>query len=155
MLHAINADPSVDRSGPCMTEQVLSLYSAINRRRLDEAGSCLSSGWTACLGPGGAVTGPAAAERILGRLLYIFPDLTITPRTVSLRGEAVVVSARVTGTQMGDFIGIPGGRQGLEFETLDFHQVRHGWVARTWIIADWLSIWRQMATSCEQPPRPR
>lgn len=154
MLHAINAEPPLDRSGPCRIEKVLDLYAAINARRLKEAGSCLSPDWTTSLGPAAAVLGPAAAERILGRLFYVFPDLTITPRAVSQRGEAVIVNARISGTQMGDFVGFPGGRQDLEFETVDIHKAPHGPITRTWVVADWLSVWRRMGSGCE-PSRPR
>lgn len=66
------------------------------------------------LGPAGQVSGGDGVKELWEGLIAGFPDIHITPGPLMHADEAVFVEVRMTGTQLGDWGGIPATGKAID-----------------------------------------
>ena len=64
---------------------------------------------------GGIVSGRTAIEEGYRRWIKAFPDITFTTDHLIVSDEAATIVFRASGTQRGEFLGVPGDGKPLEF----------------------------------------
>jgi steroid delta-isomerase-like uncharacterized protein len=119
-------------------------YDAFNRKDPSLLEELLDPYWIDIpSGPGQPTGLPGAREALLG-LTTAFPDLKVTIAEILQDGDKVVVRSNITGTHMGNFLGIAATRRKLSIQAVDIHQFKDGRIVRTWHTEDWMSGLRQL-----------
>jgi steroid delta-isomerase-like uncharacterized protein len=90
------------------------------------------------------VTGAQLLKEVFGRLHRAFPDLRVTVEDVIAEGDKVVARNSVTGTQKGEYMGIPPTGKSITYNEIFIARFVHGRVAETWGVVDVLSQMRQL-----------
>ena len=80
-----------------------------------------------------------------------FPDLHVAPQDVIASGDRVVARIRLTGTQRGEFAGIPPTNKPVDVETIDIVRFEGGRIAEHWGITDQLRMMQQLGVIPEEP----
>ncbi len=97
---------------------------------------------------------PAAGADALKRRIILwrtaFPDLQGIVEEMIAAGTAVTVRVTWTGTQEGEFLGIPPTRQGVSWAAVDVFHLRAGLVVRRYGLHDGVSLLHQLGA-----PAPR
>lgn len=78
-------------------------------------------------------------------LLATFPDLRMAVEDLIADGDKAVARVRVTGTQSGEFMGVPPTGARMDMELIDIMRFdRAGLVCEHWGVADMLSLMQQL-----------
>jgi predicted ester cyclase len=100
------------------------------------------------LGPRFAINGkivdPAQARRNFVGLLAAFPDFHRSMEDIIAEGDKVVARYTATGTQQGEFMGIPPTGKRVTFGWITIYRIAAGKVAEEWLVFDQLSLMRQI-----------
>jgi predicted ester cyclase len=99
-------------------------------------------------------TGAQAMKEVFGRLLRAFPDLHVAVEDVIEEGDRLVSRNVVTGTHLGDHMGIaPTGRP-VAYDEIFILRFADGRVVETWGVVDVLAQLRQLGAVPEttKPP---
>jgi steroid delta-isomerase-like uncharacterized protein len=75
------------------------------------------------------------------------PDLYKEPEDVVATEDRVVVRYTMTGTQEGEFRGIPATGGELEIGAVAVYRVEDGRLAESWLVADFLRALRQLGVA--------
>jgi steroid delta-isomerase-like uncharacterized protein len=82
-----------------------------------------------------------------------FPDLQMEPQDVLVSGDKVVVRARGTGTNRGEFMGMPATGKSVDVELIDILRFgEDGLVYEHWGVFDALKMMQQLGVVPEGPP---
>jgi steroid delta-isomerase-like uncharacterized protein len=73
-----------------------------------------------------------------------FPDLIMAPDDMVSEGHRVFVRATMTGTQQGEFMGIPATGKHIEVPVADFIRLEDGKLVEHWGITDTETMMRQL-----------
>ena len=73
-----------------------------------------------------------------------FPDLHIEVDEVIDEGDTVAARARLTGTQRGEFLGIPPLGRRVSVTNLTMLHLRDGKMSASWVKDDFQSLMRQL-----------
>jgi predicted ester cyclase len=121
---------------------VHSLYKAINERDFDSLNTLLSANWVDHQEAG---TGDKAEFIFeIERVIVGLPDFTITVEAIVPSSTHVTARLSLTGTHLGEFLGLaPTGRR-LEFRAHDIHRVTAHHITESWQVEDWFSAFEQM-----------
>lgn len=128
---------------------VRSLYNAINERDLDSLNTLLSANWIDHqeFGTGNKAEFIDQVQRVMEGL----PDFTITVEETLPSSDRVTARLSLTGTHLGEFLGLaPTGRR-LEFRAHDIHRVVAHRITESWQVEDWFSAFEQMTVT--EPPK--
>ena len=95
------------------------------------------------LPPGRAqgVAGPLAASATMRAAM---PDLTCEVEQMVVAGNRVVVHLHFRGTFTGDFQGVQGNGQDVDFIATDIYRISHGRITDNWHIEDNQTLMREM-----------
>ena len=133
-----DAHPGTDK------ERVLLWYDAFNRKDPSLLEQILDPKWLDIPGAQGQPSGPQGARNALIGLTTAFPDLSVTIAEILQDGNKVVVRSMITGTQKGNFLGLPASQRKLSIQAVDIHELKDGRIVRTWHTEDWMSGLRQL-----------
>jgi predicted ester cyclase len=129
-----------------MPEAVIrSLYNAINERDFDSLNTLLSANWIDHqeFGTGNKAEFIDQTQRVIEGL----PDFTITVEAILPSSAHVTARLSLTGTHLGEFLGLaPTGRR-LVFRAHDIHHVVAHLITESWQIEDWFSAFEQMTVA--------
>ena len=82
-----------------------------------------------------------------------FPDLRMEPQDVLPSGDKVVARVKCTGTQTGDFMGMPATGKSVEVEAIDILRFGDdGLVHEHWGVFDALAMMQQLGAIPEGAP---
>src|SRR5262245_31654541 len=82
-----------------------------------------------------------------------FPDLRMEPEQVFVNGDTVAVYFRATGTQTGEFMGIPATGKSVDVHGVDIVRFGDDGLAREhWGVFDALGMMQQLGVVPEGPP---
>jgi steroid delta-isomerase-like uncharacterized protein len=91
-----------------------------------------------------AATGAQALKEVFAILLRAFPDLHIAIEDVIAEGDKVVYRNTVTGTHLGEYMGLaPTGRT-VTYSEIMIVRVAGGRIAETWGVVDVAAQMRQL-----------
>ena len=89
-------------------------------------------------------TGAQLLKEVFGRLHRAFPDLHVTVEDVIAEGDKVVARNSVTGTHLGEYMGVPPTGKSVTYNEIFIGRFVNGRIAETWGIVDVLSQMRQL-----------
>ena len=82
-----------------------------------------------------------------------YPDLRFDPEDVIESGDKVVVRARITGTNKGDFMGVPASGKHIDIQAIDIVRFGDdGLVHEHWGVMDVMSMMQQIGAIPQGPP---
>lgn len=85
--------------------------------------------------------------------LAAFPDLTMTPEDVLASGDKVVARVRATGTNQGDFMGMPATGRSVAVQMVDIIRFGDDGLAREhWGVFDQMAMMQQLGVIPAGPP---
>ena len=88
--------------------------------------------------------GPDAARQMLETYFKAFPDLHFETEQILASGDYVVCRIRLTGTQKGNFMGIPPTNKTINIQACNVVEMRNGKVVRTRIYSDNAKLFQQL-----------
>lgn len=93
------------------------------------------------------VTGTAAVKEVFSTLLRAYPDLHIAVDDLIEEGDKVVALQTVTGTHLGEFMGLPPTGRSVAYEEVFIFRYADGRIAETWGIVDVPAVMRQLGVT--------
>lgn len=100
------------------------------------------------------LTGVEGIKRRISEVTEAFPDLTFAIEQVVAEDETVVVYWTVSGTQRGEFAGVPPTDTHVEgVQGVTLHRIADGHIVKEWAIRDTLGLLRQLGVA-PTPGRP-
>ena len=118
---------------------------AVNAGNLDLLDELVSPDFVEHEGfPGLPTSGPEAPKAALGMFRASFPDLVITPNDIIAEGDKVVVRGTMTGTNTGEFMGIPATNKSIEVSFIDIVEIRDGKAVAHWGVTDQAAMMQQL-----------
>ena len=100
---------------------------------------------------GGVHTGPAAAEHTLRAFFAAFLDCTIKTESLLIDGDRVAQAFAVTGTHIGEFMGISPTRKSFRLNAVFLYELRDGLIVRYRRVYDFTSVLLQIGILKAKP----
>lgn len=97
--------------------------------------------------PGGPITGKAAAREFYEHLTANFRTEGEETRHRYFAGESMILEQRMTGTVIGEMLGIPGNGRSVSFRILHVFDFRDGLISREQVWLDSGAIVAQLTAS--------
>jgi steroid delta-isomerase-like uncharacterized protein len=94
--------------------------------------------------PPGIAPGREGVKQFVGMLRSAFPDFKFTIDDVVAQGDKVVIRSTWTGTQQGEFLGIPPTGRGVSFGVIDIVRIAGGKAVEHWGQMDSLRMMQQL-----------
>jgi steroid delta-isomerase-like uncharacterized protein len=129
------------------------LYDLINARDIDGFGEHLADDFVEHeMTPGLAPT-KAGVKTFFRMQLTAFPDLRMDVEDVVANGDKVVARVRYTGTNLGEFMGMPATGKRVDVQLIDmFRFGEDGFVREHWGVMDALAMMQQLGAAPGGPP---
>ncbi|WP_323675301.1 ester cyclase [Halorubellus sp. PRR65] len=86
-------------------------------------------------------------ERALEHMRDAVPDMQKEPADVVATDDRAVIRYTMTGTQQGEFRGIPATGEPIETEAIAMYRFEGSKIAEAWIVADFLRAMRQLGVA--------
>ena len=93
--------------------------------------------------PGLSPTREGVLDLFRGHLVA-FPDLRMEVLDLLASGDKTVARVKATGTQEGEFMGLPPSGRAVEVQLIDIMRFEDGLVAEHWGVMDMLSMLQQL-----------
>jgi steroid delta-isomerase-like uncharacterized protein len=93
--------------------------------------------------PTGA-TGTEALKQVWPVLFRAFPDLKVTVEDVIVEGDKVVVRDTVTGTHLGEYMGLPPTGKSVRYNEIFIARFANGRIAELWGVVDVFGQMKQL-----------
>ena len=82
-----------------------------------------------------------------------FPNLLMEPQDVLASGDKVTIRTRATGTQQGEFMGLPASGKDVDVQLIDIIRFDgNGLAAEHWGVVDMVTMLQQLCAIPEGPP---
>ena len=121
----------------------LAYVAALNEGRLERLPDLLDDDVVDHHLPPGLPAGIQGVRAWVGMLREALA-LSICVEDVVASGDRVAIRARITGTHVGDFAGMPATHRRFDAEYLSIERIRDGRIVERWEIADTASISAQL-----------
>ena len=133
-------------NGPAESElRILqTFYRAFSDKKPDLLDEAVAPDWEDIPLAPGQGPGPGGLKPVLREFVAAFPDLRIDVEDVIGSHGRVGVRAKLTGTQRGEFFGIPVTNKPISIAIHEFHEIEDGRIKRTWHLEDWFGMLRQL-----------
>jgi predicted ester cyclase len=92
----------------------------------------------------GDATGPELLKQVWAVLLRAFPDLHLNVEDLIGEGDKVVARIVVTGTHLGDYMGVEPTGKSIAYDEIFIFRFANGRVVETWGVVDVLSQMKQL-----------
>jgi steroid delta-isomerase-like uncharacterized protein len=103
-------------------------------------------------GPGLEPT-KAGTKQLFAMMKAGFPDLRFDAEDVLESGDNVVARVRVTGTNKGDFMGVPASGKSIDIQAIDIVRFGADGLAREhWGVMDIMAMMQQIGAVPQGPP---
>ena len=121
------------------------LYDLINAGDIDAFGELLADEFVEHEEAPGLAPTKDGVKSFFRMQLAAFPDLRMDVQDVVADGSKVVARVRYTGTQRGDFMGMPATAKSVDVQLIDiFRFDDDGRVGEHWGVVDLLALMRQL-----------
>lgn len=91
--------------------------------------------------------GPSGLKAYVTGFRNAFPDLHFEVEQQVIDGNMVAILSRITGTHMGDFMGMEPTGNSINFQTFSVIQIVDGKIIATWAVADMLTLIQQIQSA--------
>jgi len=92
----------------------------------------------------GECWGRDTSIKVVGNFSNSIPDMKFDIKEVLVSGDRVIVRGEVTGTPAGELFGVPHTGKSFRMMAIDIQTIRHGKIARTYHMENWLSALNQL-----------
>lgn len=89
-------------------------------------------------------SGAQQVKAVYARLHRAFPDLHIAVEDVIAKGDKVVSRQTVTGTHLGEHMGVPATGRSVSYSEIFIFRFEDGRIAEAWGVVDVLTMMRQL-----------
>lgn len=105
----------------------------------------LATDYESCAGylPG-ECWGRDTSIKVVGNFANSIPDMTFDIKEVLVAGDRVIVRGEVDGTPAGELFGAPHTGKSFKIMAIDVQTIKHGKIARTFHMENWLSALKQL-----------
>ncbi len=118
-------------------------FDCINERDYEGMGGLMASDMKYHGGPGIAPTAEGIRTAVQ-RFVQGFPDLEIKVEEVVIEDEKVAVRSLSSGTQKGEYLGIPASGCKVKFHGIDIFEIQNGQITQVWHFEDSMAVLRQI-----------
>jgi len=123
---------------------VINFYRAHSNKDWDLLKSAVTENWRGLPGAPNQKLGPDAYKPVFEKYIIAFPDLSIrVEEIIGVSGRAAV-RAELKGTHKAEFQAVPATGKPVCVHFHEFHHFENGLIAKTWYMADWLSMLEQV-----------
>ena len=127
-------------------------YELLNAGDLDEFGTLLADDFVEHEATPGLEPTKAGVLQFFAMYKAAFPDLRFEPEQVLVDGDTVAAYFRATGTQTGEFMGIPATGKSVDVNGVDIVRFGDDGVGREhWGVFDALAMMQQLGVVPEGP----
>ncbi len=116
----------------------------INQGKLALAAELVTSTYVNHLAPPGSPPGPEGENQVLTLFRSAFPDGRVTLEDLVAEGDRVAVRLTFSGTQQGEFMGIPPTGKSFTLAGMNVFRIEHGKIAENWPQLDMLGLLQQL-----------
>jgi steroid delta-isomerase-like uncharacterized protein len=89
-------------------------------------------------------TGAQAIKQVWAALLHAFPDIHVAVEDVIAEGDKVVLRNTVTGTQLGEYRGMPPSGKPVVYNEIFIVRIADGRITEIWGVVDVLTQLKQL-----------
>jgi len=125
-------------------QTVQTFYRAFSDNKPDLLDEAVTPDWDDIPLAPGQGPGPGGFKPILHTLVAAFPDFRIDIEDIIGSHGRVGVRAKITGTQRGEFFGVPATNKPIAIAIHEFHELENGRIRRTWHLEDWFGMLHQL-----------
>ncbi len=86
----------------------------------------------------------AGVKQFFTMMLSAFPDLSMEPNEMLADGDLVCARVTLTGTQQGEFMGVPATGKRVEVAVMDMLRLRDGQAIEHWGVLDAMALMQQL-----------
>lgn len=94
--------------------------------------------------PPGIPRSREGAKLLFGMLRSAFPDFHATINDLIAEGDKIVISQTWTGTQKGEFMGVPPAGKRISVSVIDILRFENGMVVEHWGVMDSMTMMQQL-----------
>jgi steroid delta-isomerase-like uncharacterized protein len=124
---------------------------AMNTGRPEAADSLFAPGFTDHDPWPGHPADGAGFKAGLAEMRSSFPDLNVKVEQVIAQGDHIAVRFRISGTQLGAFMGAPPSGNTFSVAAIDIHRISDGRIAEHWGVIDAAAMMSQLADAIQSP----
>jgi steroid delta-isomerase-like uncharacterized protein len=129
------------------------LYERVNAGDVDGFGDLLASDFVEHEEIAGLDPTKEGTKKLFGMMMAGFPDLRFDVEDMLTSGDKVVARARVTGTNKGDFMGMPATGKSVRIQAIDIMGLGNdGLLHEHWGVMDMMSMMQQLGVVPQGPP---
>ena len=129
------------------------MYDSINAGDIDGFGNHLADDFVEHQVSPGLEPTKDGVKAFLGMYKAAFPDMRMDPQDLIVSGDKVVARVRATGTNQGDFMGMPATGKSVDVETIDIMRFGDDGLAHEhWGVFDAMKLMQQLGVVPEGPP---
>ena len=92
----------------------------------------------------GLPAGREGMKTLFRMVRQAMPDMVMTVEDMVAEGERVAVRAVMSGTQTGEFMGIPASGKRVEMTVMDLHRIENNQFSEHWGVSDMLAFMTQI-----------
>lgn len=92
----------------------------------------------------GMAAGREDMKALFRMVRQAMPDMVLTPNDIVVEGDRVAVRAVMTGTQTGEFMGIPPSGKQVEVTVVDLHCIENNQFTEHWGVSNMLALMAQI-----------
>ena len=134
-------------------ETMRRLYAALNAGDLDGFGAMLADDFVEHEETPGLAPTKVGVLEFFRMYRAAFPDLQMEPQDVLASGDRAVARVRATGTQQGEFMGMPPSGKNVDVQLIDIIRFDDDGLAREhWGVVDLMTMMQQLGAIPEGPP---
>ncbi len=123
----------------------------VNQGHFDVVDELFDPGYIDHSAPPGSPGGLEGVKAVFGMFRTGFPDVKFTIDSMVAEGDIVATLVHGTGTNTGDFMGIPASNKSARWRSVGFFRVKDGKIVEHWGIPDLLGLLIQIGVI---PPPP-
>lgn len=120
------------------------LYRAFSDKKPDLLDLAVTQDWNDIPLSPGQGPGPEGFKPLLASFIKAFPDINIIVHDMVQEAGKIAVRAEITGTHLGEFMGIAPTGRGISVRLHEFHLLDGERVTTTWHMEDWLAMFQQL-----------
>ena len=128
------------------------LYDLLSAGDVDRFGELLADDFVEHEETPGLAPTKEGVKAFFRMYLAAFPDLRMEPEDVLVSGDKAVARVRATGTNQGEFMGIPATGRSVDVQLIDIFRFGDGLVREHWGVIDALAMMQQLGVVPEGPP---
>ena len=92
----------------------------------------------------GMPAGREGLKTLFRMIRQAMPDMVMTPEEIVAEGDRVAIRAVMTGTQTGEFMGLPPSGKHVEITVMDLDRIENNQFAEHWGVGDMMALMTQI-----------